>query len=132
MKKLIILIIFCFEFLNADVVVIASPTCKVEVLSIHNVKKLFMIKKRSINNEKIIVLDNPDKEVYEIFLNKYLKKSPRKMKVYWVRMLFTGKKVAPKKFLFEDFSSLTTNNSCYLTYVEEENKPNDWKFIKIK
>lgn len=132
MKNFIIFIILFIEVLHADVSLVASPMCKVSELTQHEVKKLFMLKKTSFNNEDITVLDNSNKEVYEKFLSIYLKKTPRKMKVYWVRMLFTGKMIAPKKFSSEELKDLETKNSCYLSYVELENKPEDWSRVVVK
>ena len=128
MKYFIILLILFIQSLHAEVKIMIAPTCKLETLTTHEVKHLFMIKKKSINNESITVLDNSDKEIYKEFLKKYLKKSPRKMKVYWVRMLFTGKKVAPKKFSLD----MNTTDNCYVSYFEETEKPSDWKVIEIK
>lgn len=128
MKYFMILSILILQVLNAEVKVMASPSCKIETLTEHEVKHLFMLKRKSINNEEITVLDNSQEEVYKEFLKQYLKKSPRKMKVYWVRMLFTGKKVAPKKFS-EDTN---TTSSCYLSYFEETKQPSEWKVIEIK
>jgi len=132
MKILIILIIFLISLLNADVKIIASPLCKVEALSRHEIKNIFMVKKRSIANKPVIILDSLNREVYTIFIKKFLNKSSRKMKVYWTRMLFTGKKIPPKKISIKELNILDTNSSCYLSYVEEKNKPNKWSFINIK
>ena len=132
MKKFVILSMFFISFLYADIKIIASSLCKVETLSIYDAKNLFMVKKRSIDNEPIIIIDNSNNEIYNIFIKKYLKKSSRKMKVYWTRMLFTGKKMPPKKLSQEELLSLDTNKSCYLSYMEEDNKPINWNIIKIK
>jgi len=132
MKKFIILIITFITFLDADIKIIASPLCKVETLSEHEIKNIFMLKKRSIEEESINVLDSLDKETYAVFIKKYLNKSSRKMKVYWTRMLFTGKKIPPKKLSIEEIGLLDTNNSCYLSYVEEDKKPKNWSIINIK
>jgi len=132
MKKFIILIMFCVSLLNADIKIIASPLCKIETLSTYEIKNIFMVKKRSINDEPLIVLDSLNKDTYNIFIKKYLKKSSRKMKVYWTRMLFTGKKIPPKKVSIKEISELDTTSSCYLAYVQEENKPKDWSIISIK
>jgi len=132
MKKTIILIMFFISFLNADIDIIASPSCKIDVLSIHEVKNIFMIKKRSIEDESIIVLDSKDKNTYAIFIKEYLNKSTRKMKVYWTRMLFTGKKIPPKKLSIEELNNLDTHNSCYLSYAEEYNIPKGWSIVNIK
>ena len=132
MKKFIILNLFLVSFIYADIKVIASPICKVETLLKSDVKNLFMVKKRYIDDESIIILDTLNKETYNFFIKKYLKKSSRKMKVYWTRMLFTGKKIPPKKFSIKELTLLDTSSSCYLSYVKEENKPKNWSIIKIK
>lgn len=132
MKNSIISIMLSISFLSADIKIIASPMCKVESISMYEVKNLFMLKKRSINDEAIIILGSSDKEIYNIFIKKYLKKSSRKMKVYWTRMLFTGKKIPPKKFSIEELNLIDTNNSCYFSYIEEVNKPESWKVITIE
>jgi len=123
---------FSIGFLNADIKIIASPLCKIENLSIYEIKNIFMLKKRSIAGESITVLDSLEKETYTIFIKKYLNKSSRKMKVYWTRMLFTGKKIPPKKLSLEELKDLDTNNSCYLSYVKEDAKPKNWSIINIK
>jgi len=132
MKYFIILIIFLISFLDADIKIIASPKCKVEALSIHDVKNIFMIKKKVIDEENIIVIDNSNKETYKKFIKIYLKKSLRKIKVYWTRMLFTGKKIPPKKLSFDELNALDLNTSCYISYVELEKKPLDWNILLIK
>jgi len=132
MKKFIILIMFCISSIHADIKIIASPLCEIETLSMYEIKNIFMVKKRSINNESVIVVDSLEKETYNVFIKKYLNKSSRKMKVYWTRMLFTGKKTPPKKLSIEEINLLDTNSSCYLSYIEEKNKPKNWSIIPIK
>jgi len=132
MKKFIILIIVFISLLDADIKIISSPLCKMESLSRHEIKNIFMLKKRSIEGQSITILDSLDTVTYTIFIKKYLNKSSRKMKVYWTRMLFTGKKIPPKKLSLEELKLLDTNSSCYLSYLEEDNKPKNWSIINIK
>lgn len=132
MKKFILLNIFFLSILFADIKIIASHSCKVESLSEQDAKSLFMLKKKSINDESITVVESSDKEIYKYFIKKYLKKSSRKIKVYWTRMLFTGKKIPPKKISKEELYGLDTNNSCYISYLEEFDKPTNWKILEIK
>jgi len=132
MKKSIILIMFFISFLNSDIKIIASPLCEIETLSIHEIKNIFMVKKSSIDDEPVIILDSLNRETYTVFIKKFLNKSSRKMKVYWTRMLFTGKKIPPKKLSIKELSILDTNSSCYISYVEEKEKPKKWSIINIK
>ena len=99
-------------------------------LSLPNPK--FLGKKKTINAEPIVVLDSSEKKIYKKFAKEYIHKSLRKMKTYWVRMLFTGKKIPPKKFSLQELSTLDSQNSCYISYMEEEKIPTNWKEISIK
>jgi hypothetical protein len=133
MKNIIILILIAFTFTKAEVQIVASEACKIEFISKSDIKKLFTLKKKAINNELIVVLDTSDKELYKQFIRRYLKKSLRKIKTYWIRMLFTGKKIAPKKLSSNQLSSLEDKGICHLSYVQATiNKPKEWKIIDVK
>ncbi|MCH9739661.1 MAG: hypothetical protein K0U38_02290 [Epsilonproteobacteria bacterium] len=132
MRYFIILTTIILNFLSAEVEIIASKTCQVEHTSKSNIKKLFMLKTSSIDGESIKILDSSNKKVYKEFVEKYLKKSPTKIKIYWTRMLFTGKKLPPKKLSLEELSSTDYESNCYLSYVKVGTKPKDWKTVEIK
>lgn len=131
MMKYFILLL-SMMLLEAKVDIVVSPSCQIDELSSYEVKKLFMIKQTVIDNQVITVLDNKDQKLYQEFLKEYLNKSPRKMKVYWTRMLFTGKKVAPKKFSLKLVNSEENNNTCYMSYMEAKQKPQEWSILRIK
>ncbi|CAA6811386.1 MAG: Unknown protein [uncultured Sulfurovum sp.] len=133
MKNFIILTIVFLTFANANVQIVTSKSCKLESISKSDVKKLFMLKKTEIDKEKIKVIDSTNKELYNDFIVTYLNKSVRKIKTYWVRMLFTGKKIPPKKLSLEDLKKLDDKETCHFAYVAKENDmPKEWKIIKIK
>ncbi|CAA6817517.1 MAG: Unknown protein [uncultured Sulfurovum sp.] len=133
MKKFIILTIVFLTFANANVQIVTSKACKLESISKSDIKKLFMLKKTEIGKEKIKVIDSTNKKLYNDFIVTYLNKSVRKIKTYWVRMLFTGKKIPPKKLSTEELTTLADKESCYFAYVaKEKDMPKDWKIIKIK
>lgn len=132
MKYSIILTVVILSYLSADIEIVASPTCEVETLSKSEVKKLFMLKASVINNEMVTVLDNSDKTIYKDFVKEYLNKSKTKINIYWKSMIFTGRKLSPQKVSTEELDSMDYNSTCHLSYVEEEQKPKDWKIIKIQ
>ena len=118
--------------LNANVTMIGSPTCKVDTISSQEIQHLFTLKVDRLNTQKVIVMDNADKTVYKDFVKEYLKKSLKKMKVYWVRMIFTGIKQPPRKIDFEDIGNYTRDiDACYLSYTELGKKPELWKIIDV-
>jgi hypothetical protein len=132
MKYLIILIILFVNLAHADVKIIASKSCKVDLLSKKDVKDLFMIKKKSISGESVIVIDSTEKDIYKVFVKEYMNKSLKNIKTYWVRMLFTGRKIPPKKLSLQDITSLDSKKSCYITYAKVDKTPKGWKEITVK
>lgn len=132
MKYFIILTTVIFSFASADIKIVASKICKIELIHKSDIKKLFMLKKSSIDGESIKIIDSSDKKVYREFIKRYLRKSPRKIKIYWVRMLFTGRKIPPKKLSLKELDYLDGEDGCYLSYMEIERKPKEWKIVKIK
>ena len=134
MKYLIVLSIIFINFAKAEIQIIASPACQTEEDSKEDIKKLFMLKQTSINGESIRIIDRLEKITYEKFIHEYMNKSLRRMKTYWVRMLFTGKKTPPKKFTLPEINTLVDDRSnCYLSYIEEnESKDREWKILNIK
>ena len=82
MKYLIILSIIVFDFAQADIEIIASPSCSVEVVAKSEIKNLFMLKKSLVLGESIMIIDSSEKATYKKFLKKYMNKTPRRMKTY--------------------------------------------------
>lgn len=132
MKLLIALLIITLSILNANITMIGSPTCKIDNISSKEIKYLFTLKTNTLNTQKIVVIDNADKTIYKEFVKKYIKKSLKKMKVYWIRMIFTGIKQPPRKVNFEDLEDFNKDtDSCYLSYIEVGKKPKSWKLIDV-
>jgi hypothetical protein len=132
MKFLILLALITLKILSANLNIIGSPTCKMDTINAKDVKYLFTLKEDTFNTQKIIVLDNADKAVYKKFVNDFLDKSLKKMKVYWVRMIFTGTKQPPRKVSFRNFKDLQNDtNTCHLSYTKHNKKPKSWKVINV-
>jgi len=97
-----------------------------------DIRQLFMLKKRHINDESFVVVDSSDTSTYSVFIEKFISKSSYNMKAYWTRMLFTGRKIPPKKFSIDELDELKKENNCYITYVDLQNKPEFWKTITVE
>lgn len=139
MKVVLILIVFLITFVKADrevgleVEVIGSHACQFHSMTQKEVQKLFLLKKHTIEGQKVVVLDSNDKELYKAFIAKYLNKSLRKIKTYWVRMLFTGKKMPPKKVSLEMLKMFGDNNVCHISYYPSvKEKMKNWKKMIVK
>ncbi len=82
----------------AEVVVIVHPSNPLTEMSIDEVKKIYLGKKKSFpSGEKIIPGDQPTgTQSRKLFSDKIIGKSERKLKSYWSRLIFTGKGMPPK------------------------------------
>ncbi len=84
---------------NAGIVFIVNKTVAVDTLSKTDIKKIFLGKKITWENEsevKFVVLDLP--AVHDIFTKEYTRKTPSQFGRYWKKQVFTGKGSAPKSF----------------------------------
>jgi myosin-crossreactive antigen len=128
------LIIFA-SILNADlksgIQIIASTSCQLNQLSQSEIKEIFLKKKEYIQKKFIIPLDNPDKTIYTQFIHQYLHKSPRAMKAYWMRMLFTGKKIPLDKLKLTNLNQYK-DTICYMSYIGKTGTLKEWKTIDVK
>lgn len=119
---------------HADMKIVASPMCEVEAISKNEIKKIFMLKQQVVNGESIKIVDRMETPIYKEFIEDYMNKSLREMKTYWIRMLFTGQQIEPEKLLLEELNSFDNQESCYLSYINKDEKIDmtNWKFVKIK
>jgi len=120
--------------LNADssmyLHIIASPSCHFKKLDKIEIKKIFLKKRQYIKGEFIIVLDNPQKKIYKKFVYSYLHKTIREIKAYWMRMLFTGKKIPPATLSVAKLKAYN-DNICYITYINKGIIFENWHELKI-
>lgn len=131
-KYIVLVSILYPVFAHAEIGVIASDACKVESLTKTDIRQLFMLKKKHVNDEYVVVVDSSDTRTYEFFIEKFISKSSYNMKAYWTRMLFTGRKIPPKKYSIDELSELREETHCYITYVDLKNKPEFWKTITVE
>lgn len=134
MKNLILLLVTVFHMAHADIKIVATPTCEIEDVSKSDIKKLFLLKQKSIDKKPIMVVDRRENVIYKQFIKQHLNKSLRQVKTYWVRMLFTGREIAPQKLSLEELNALDYQESCYFSYIEEKEIIDaiQWKSVKIQ
>jgi len=117
--------------LFADVKIIVPQECPIEKLSKKVLKQLFMGQKKSINGVKVHLFDAKDRALSKKFYRKFLDKSPTQIRIYWVRMLFTGRKRPPKRVDLQELSKMKTGHGCILTYVGAQQTVPGWKTVNV-
>lgn len=84
---------------TAEVLVIVNPKLNITQLSTEDVKKVFLGKKMTWEDEKdteIKFVLIPDEDCHDEFVKRYTQKTTGQFKRYWNNMLFTGKGQLPK------------------------------------
>lgn len=132
--RYLMILIMAFTLMHADIKVVATPTCEIERVTQSDIKRLFMLKQQSLDDRSIKIVDRDEKSLYKRFVEEHLNKTLRQMKTYWVRMLFTGKKIAPKKLSLEELNGLEYQEECYFSYTDEEESidPQYWQEVQVE
>jgi len=117
--------------INDDIQIIASNSCKINHLNKLTIKEIFLKKREYIAGEQIIILDNPNEIIYKNFIHKFINKNLREIKVYWMRMLFTGQTIPPEK-LKPTSLNLYDDKICYISYINKTIALLKWKEIKVE
>jgi len=79
----------------SDIKVMISNEHRLISVSHQKLADLYLGKIDSINGIKVIPIDN--KESYTEFYKQIIKKSPKQMKEYWMREMYEGNRIPPKK-----------------------------------
>ncbi|MDM8551569.1 hypothetical protein QUF72_15890 [Desulfobacterales bacterium HSG2] len=102
MKRLIVglLAMTAFSYAAyADVVIIANRNVPENTLSRKEIKEIFLAKRvRWGDHSRIHAATVRDAGIHKMFLKQHLNKSHAKWKLYWKRMVFTGRGVPPISF----------------------------------
>ncbi len=94
---LIMFIMLLFGTAYGDVIIIANKDVQDSSLSIKDIKEIFLGKKvKWSDNQKVHFILSDDASLHEAFLDKYVKRSGKQFKMYWKKMVFSGKGKKPK------------------------------------
>ena len=130
-KFIFLITLVCIHLFAGEIILVKSSACKVESLSTTDVKQLFMLKRTTVSGEMFLIVDSLNKDTYKKFVRNYLGKNQRQIKAYWTRMLFTGRKIPPKKLEISEFD-VSRGNQCVISYCKIEEKPRNVKEILIR
>ncbi len=120
------------EAAAAGVVVITNKATKTDSLDAGQVRSIFLQKTKSFPDGSVaIVADQSSKSpVRREFNKKVLKKSSKKLKRYWSKLVFSGKGVQPKVIgddsAMKEWVSKTPNS---LGYISEESLDDSVKVL---
>ncbi len=103
MKKLLLLAIFSSALL-ADIKVMISNEKSLVSISKEKLADLYLGRTDNINGIKVMPVDN--KESYKEFYQQIIKKTPKQLKEYWMKEMYSGTRVPPKKMSTQEIKQL--------------------------
>lgn len=101
-----------------DVVVIANRSIHEDSMSKGDIEKIFLGKKKYIDNVQLKIVMQRDKEMQSLFLQKFSNKSPSQFDIYYKRLIFSGKGEAPRVVMNNrEMLSFVSNTPGAIGYV---------------
>lgn len=124
MKKnavyLVLSILFSLSAAYADVLIIANKDLPENTLSQQEIREIFLGKRvQWSDNSRIRFATLRTAEIHSMFLEQYVKMSEADWKIFWKRMVFTGRGLPPETIATEaeliDFVSKTKGAVGYVS-----------------
>ncbi len=118
-----------------DVVVIVHPSNALAEISVSDVKKIYLGKKKFFpGGEKIIVGDQPKgTQSRKFFYGGVVGKTETKLKSYWSRLIFTGKGTPPKVIGVDNVvKAWVASQPRAMSYIMRSEADNSIKILDLK
>lgn len=115
MKKLLLLTWLLTMGLEANIKVMISNENHVFSVTTKELADLFLGKENSIQGVKVTPIDNKDN--FKEFYRKVLKKSPKQLRAYWMREMYKGDRLPPKKMTTKEISQEMKSKKNIISYA---------------
>jgi len=95
--KLLLLTMILSTYSFCDFSIFISQNNKLTKVSNEDLANLYLKKTNTINGIEVIPIDSKNKEVFQEFYEKIVKKTPSQLHAYWMKQIYTGDTQPPKK-----------------------------------
>lgn len=113
MKKLLLITLLGTIALQANIKVM-SNTSGITSVTQKELSDLYLGKKDTINGIKVTPIDN--KENFKEFYQKVLKKSSKQLRAYWMREMYKGDRLPPKKMTTAQIKKVMKEKKNIISY----------------
>jgi len=114
----IVLMLLITLSLKAEIYVVISDNSNIDSITKNELSNLYLKKTDRIHGQKVIVVNNVDD--YDEFNKKVLNKTPSQIHAYWMKQIFLGKKVPPKKITKTELEKDINNMPNIITYTSNK------------
>ncbi len=116
--KFFIGICFATSVLFSNMKIYVSKNSTIDSISLRELKNLYLKKTKLLNNQKVIVYDN--QEEYKNFCINILNKTDGHIHAYWMRQIFSGKKIPPDKIKYSEITFILKKNPFAISYSKRD------------
>jgi hypothetical protein len=117
--KLLILTIMLTTFAFSNISVVTSSNGKLANITEKDLANLFLKKTNSINGVKLIPIDNQNPQLFQEFYKKVVKKTPDQLHAYWVKQMYRGNKIPPKRLSTLALKKAMKKNQQIISYSKD-------------
>ena len=100
----------------ADIAIITSPKSPLKGVTIEALAKVYLKKTDTINGVKVIPIDN--KDGYNEFCKKVIKKTPKQLHAYWMKEIYRGNKQPPERLSTSQIKQKIKQNPKVISYAK--------------
>jgi ABC-type phosphate transport system substrate-binding protein len=101
------LLVFNILFANDKIAIVVAQNSPIQTITKCEIKNIFLSKtKQFANGDRTYAVELYKSDSSKLFYSYISDKSPKQLRSYWSRLIFTGKGRPPKKF--NDLQQLTT------------------------
>ena len=102
----------------ADISIIISPKSPLKGVTIEALAKVYLKKTDTINGVKVIPIDN--KDIYNEFCKKVIKKTPKQLHAYWMKEIYRGNKQPPERLSTSQIEQKIKQNPKVISYAKSK------------
>jgi hypothetical protein len=115
--KTLLLSILITSSTFANISIITQNNNKLTKITQEELSDLFLKKTNNIRGVKITPIDSSNKELYEKFYKKVVKKTPSQIREYWINQIYRGNKQPPKRLTNKQIQKEIQKKSMIITYT---------------
>ena len=101
----------------ANISIITQNDNELSNITQQELANLFLKKTNHIRGIKITPIDSSNKELYEKFYKKVVKKTPSQIREYWINQIYKGNQQPPKRLNNKQIVKEFKKNPMIITYT---------------
>ncbi len=90
----------------AEIIIVANSGVQESVISAYDLKQIFLRKKKNLAGGVVTIAIQKKTDIHTEFLRKFIKKTPSQFKLYYKKMIFSGRG-KPPRILQDDAAMLS-------------------------